>query len=197
LVLGSTQPVELIDAEQTELHGVAVARRRSGGGVVLVAPGDPVWIDTWVPAGDPLWRDDVAAAFDWLGDVWVDAISRLGIEGVSAHRGGSVHCTRWASSVCFGGVGRGEVVLDDGRKVVGLAQRRNRHGAWFHGACFLRWDPTLLVDLLHLTGPERESAVLDLRRAAAGVADLADEQGNGPDGADQVVDAFRSVLEPA
>lgn len=194
LVLGSTQPVDLIDTERAELRGVAVARRRSGGGVVLVAPGDPVWIDVWLPAGDPLWRDDVGAAFDWLGDAWVDALACLGIEGASAHRGGSLHCTRWASLVCFGGVGRGEVVLEDGRKLVGLAQRRNRAGAWFHGACFLRWDPAGLVDLLHLPGPDRESALPDLAGAATGVADLGDVREIGSIGIDEVVGAFRTAL---
>jgi lipoate-protein ligase A len=194
LVLGSTQPIELIDAARAEAEGVAVARRRSGGGVVLVAPGDPVWIDAWLPAGDPLWQDDVGAAFDWLGDAWVESFGRLGIDGVSAHRGGSVHCTRWASSVCFGGVGRGEGVLEDGRKMAGLAQRRTRDGAWFHGACFLRWDPAPLVDLLRLPGADREPAVDDLRGAAAGVADVGDERGLDPIGADEVVSALLAVL---
>ncbi len=194
LVLGSTQPIELIDAERAEAEGVAIARRRSGGGVVLVVPGDPVWIDVWLPAGDPLWQDDVGAAFDWLGDAWVDSFGRLGIDGASAHRGGSVNRTRWASAVCFGGVGRGEVVLGDGRKMVGLAQRRTRDGAWFHGACFVRWDPAALVDLLHLPGSEQDLAVADLGEAAAGVADVGDERGVGPIGADQVVGALFAVL---
>jgi lipoate---protein ligase len=194
LVLGSTQAIELIDSARAESGGVAVARRRSGGGVVLVAPGNPVWIDVWLPAGDPLWKDDVGAAFDWLADAWVDSLRLLGIEGVSAHRGGSVHCTRWASSVCFGGVGRGEVVLEDGRKLVGLAQRRTRAGAWFHGACFLNWDPLLLVDLLNLTGSEKQAALGDLLAAAAGVAEVADERGVGPIGGVEIVGALLTAL---
>ena len=116
-----------------------------------MTPADPVWVDVWLPAGDPLWRDDVGRAFDWLGEAWAAALGRSGITGLSAHREGYVACTRWATSVCFGGVGTGEVVTADGRKVVGLAQRRNRHGAWFHGACYLHWDPARLVDLLAMS----------------------------------------------
>ncbi len=141
VVLGSTQPGSMVDRARAAAAGVTVARRRSGGGAVLVTPEDPVWVDAWLPAGDPLWRDDVGRAFDWLGETWTAALGRSGITGVSAHRGGYVSCTRWATSVCFGGVGTGEVVAADGRKVVGLAQRRDRHGAWFHGACYLHWDP--------------------------------------------------------
>ncbi len=191
LVLGSTQPPSVVDAARAEAEGFSIARRRSGGGVVLVTPEDPVWIDAWLPYGDPLWRDDVGRAFDWLGDAWAAALRRSGIVGVSAHGDGYVSCTRWATSVCFGGVGTGEVVTDDGRKVVGLAQRRNRYGAWFQSACFLRWDPAPLVNLLNLSAPEREAAVLDLSTAAVGVSDLGDQAGNGRLGGSEVV---RSVV---
>jgi lipoate-protein ligase A len=180
VVLGSTQPASLVDGARASADGVAVARRRSGGGAVLVTPADPVWVDAWLPAGDPLWTDDVGRAFDWLGETWTAALGRSGINGVSAHRQGYVACTRWATSVCFGGVGTGEVVTADGRKVVGLAQRRNRHGAWFHGACYLHWDPARLVDLLTLSVLEREAALVGLGGAAVGVSDLSEQAGQGP-----------------
>ncbi len=193
-VLGSTQSSAVIDAERADAAGVAVARRRSGGGVVLVQPGDPVWIDAWLPAGDPLWQEDVGRAFDWLGDAWADALGRVGIAGLSVHRGGFVSSTRWARTVCFGGIGTGEVVTGDGRKVVGLAQRRNRHGSWFHAACFLRWDPEPLVRLLHVSARERESAVRDLRGAAIGVSDLREEAGDGSIEGSEVARALVAVL---
>jgi lipoate-protein ligase A len=175
VVLGSTQPASTVDAGRTAGRGIAVARRRSGGGAVLVAPTDPVWIDVWLPAGDRLWRDDVGRSFDWLGDAWIEALDRVGTPGLAAHRDGYLACTPWSATVCFGGVGSGEVITADGRKVVGLAQRRSRHGAWFHGACYVRWDPGPLVELLTLPAPERARAVSDLAAAAAGLADLADE----------------------
>ncbi len=179
LVLGSTQPEAIVDPARAAAAGIAVSRRRSGGGVVLVTPEDPVWIDVWLPAGDPLWHDDVGRAFDWLGDCWVDALRLSGISGVAARRQGYLSCTRWSSLVCFGGVGTGEVVTGDGRKVVGLAQRRNRNGSWFHGACVLRWDPGPLVDVLALAPAERVEAIADLGAAVVGVSDLSDQEG-GP-----------------
>ena len=178
LVLGSTQPESTIDAGRAASVGVAVARRRSGGGAVLVVPGDPVWIDVWIPRADPLWHEDVGRAFDWLGHTWVRALETLGVHGVSAHGQGALATTRWSGLVCFGGVGAGEVVTATGSKVVGLAQRRNRDGALFHGACVLHWDAQPLVELLALSDPDRAAAGRQLAEAAQGVADIRRAEGD-------------------
>ncbi len=181
VVLGSTQAVADIDRERASATGVAVARRRSGGGAVLVTRDDPVWVDVWVPAGHVLWHADVSRAFDWVGETWAAALGRVGVDGITVHRGAPLSRTRWASKVCFGGIGAGEVVTSDGRKVVGLAQRRTRAGAWFHTACILRWSPGALIGLLDLAPGDRESAMGDLTSAAVGAADLTDR----PDRADR------------
>jgi lipoate-protein ligase A len=172
LVLGSTQDRAVVDPDLAEVRGIEVVRRRSGGGAVLVVPGDPVWVDAWVPRGDPLWQEDVGRAFDWFGDAWTTALTAVGGHGLSPHREGFAPCTRWSSLVCFGGVGTGEVVTADGRKVVGISQRRTRDGAWFHSAAVLHWDPAALLEVLVLPTEERAAAQIDLGGAAIGVADL-------------------------
>jgi lipoate-protein ligase A len=172
VVLGSTQPESIIDAGRAASEGIAVARRRSGGGAVLVAPGDPVWIDVWVPIADSLWHADVGRAFDWLGHTWVRALGALGAGGLSVNGQGARVTTRWSGLVCFGGVGAGEVVTPSGLKVVGLAQRRNRHGALFQGACVLHWEAQPMADLLALSDPDRRAAGRELAGAAQGVRDL-------------------------
>jgi lipoate-protein ligase A len=172
VVLGSTQVEGVVDSRRAGARGIELVRRRSGGGAVLVTPGDPVWVDAWVPRGDPLWNDDVGRAFDWLGDAWTTALGAVGCQEMSAHRGGYAASTRWSSLVCFGGVGTGEVVTSDGRKVVGVSQRRNRNGAWFHSACVLEWDATELLGVLDLPDAERAAARLDLADAVTGVVDL-------------------------
>jgi lipoate-protein ligase A len=140
LVLGSTQPA-------VPERGVPVVRRRSGGGAVLVRPGDPVWIDVLLPTDDPLWEDDVGRSFHWLGQAWVKALGSLGIE--AAWHDGPMICTPWCRQVCLAGLGSGEVTVD-GRKVVGLAQRRTRAGALFQCAALLHWDPAEIAELLGL-----------------------------------------------
>jgi lipoate---protein ligase len=194
VVLGSTQPELVIDRQRVGAAGFAVARRRSGGGAVLVTPDDPVWIDVWLPASHRLWRSDVGRAFDWLGEAWVDALAASGVTGLSAHRQGYESCTRWSSLVCFGGIGTGEVVAADGRKVVGLAQRRTRHGSWFQGACVLRWEPVPLVDVLVMTAEERQAAAAGLGQAVVGVTELCESTGSTPVDRAGIVTAFIDAL---
>ena len=127
--------------------------------------------------GDPSNAID-ASRFDGVSisriDAWEPkangALDRLGVPDSEVQGAGPGACTRWSSLVCFGGVGAGEVTVA-ARKVVGLAQRRNRSGAWFHGACVLRWDPTLLLEVLDLSPGERAAAAVGLGAAATGVAD--------------------------
>ena len=71
-------------------------------------------------------------------------------------------CTPWCRQICFAGIGPGEVTVD-GRKVVGLAQRRTRAGALFQCAALLRWDP---AEMVRLVGGDAD-AVPELARVAA------------------------------
>ena len=166
VVLGSTQPDELVDRARADAAGLDVARRRSGGGAVLVRPRELLWADVFVPAGDPLWTDDVARAFRWLGPVWTVALHALGLD--ARWHDGPMLETRWSRRVCFAGVGPGEVLIGD-RKVVGISQRRTRAGARFHCAALRVWDADALLAVLSLPDDEREAAAADLRTAALGL----------------------------
>ncbi|HEX7132715.1 MAG TPA: hypothetical protein VF228_09070 [Iamia sp.] len=167
LVLGSTQPDALVDHAAAARAGVEVVRRRSGGGAVLVEPGGTVWVDVVVPPDDPLWDDDVGRAAHWVGESWATALAHRGVAGATVHRGGLVEMP-WSRQVCFAGLGPGEVTVA-GRKVIGVAQRRTRHGARFQVAALLRWEPEALVALLHLPEGDREAATADLADRAAGL----------------------------
>ena len=168
LVLGSSQPLESVDADACASAGVDVVRRRSGGGAVLVEPGALLWVDVLLPTGDPLWTEDVGRAFLWLGDAWAAALGSLGRAGV-VHRG-PLRPSPWSDRVCFAGLGTGEVVdAGSGAKLLGLSQRRTRAGARFQCAALADWDPGPLVALLTLGQEERPSAVAELAPVAAGV----------------------------
>ena len=163
-MLGSTQP----DGSVAAGAAIEVARRRSGGGAVLVEPGRLVWADVVVPAGDALWQPDVGRAAWWLGDTWAGALEVLGLPGAAVHRGGLVR-SRWSFAVCFAGLGPGEVTVA-GRKVVGIASRRTRQGALFQCAVPLAWDPAPLLAALALTPTDRDAAAADLAGAVLAVA---------------------------
>ncbi len=165
LVLGSAQD-ERVVVPGSVPAGVAVVRRRTGGGAVVVVPGHQVWIDFWLPAGDELHERDLDRSFAWLGQVFATALSALGVEA-EVHTGPLLP-RRWGRLVCFAGLGPGEVSVA-GRKVVGLAQRRTRHGAWFQAMALLRWAPEEWCRWLVF--PESGSclALEDLAAAASGL----------------------------
>jgi lipoate---protein ligase len=168
VVIGSAQPETNVDFQACARAGLEVVRRRSGGGAVLVEPGSLIWVDLVVAATDPLWSADVGRSMWWVGEAWAEALRRAGIGGVEVWKGPMLR-SAWSSLVCFGGLGPGEVVDATGRKAVGVAQRRARHGALFQCACLLRWEPDRLLELLALPEEERQTASSELSSAATGI----------------------------
>jgi len=143
LVLGSRQDESLLNVDQCDRNNIEVVRRRSGGGIVFLAPGEHVWLDVVVPRGDALWSDDVAQASWWLGVVWVQTLHSLGMSDVSVHRE-SLSSDAWGDLLCFAGVGPGEVVQQGNEtlsKVVGISQRRTRDYARFQCTIYTKWNP--------------------------------------------------------
>lgn len=174
IVLGSRQTSEVIDPGACAAAGLAVVRRRSGGGLVVIRRAAMIWIDLVLPHG--VAPDDVRGAMVWAGERWRDAL--VAIAGFDAgdltvHRGGMESST-WSDLVCFAGIGPGEVLLD-GRKLVGLSQRRTRHGIRVQGLVHTA-SPT--SDLLAVVPeprpsgapPEPALAALDGAIAAGAIA---------------------------
>jgi lipoate-protein ligase A len=169
LVLGSTQPAEIVDPNAVREGAVDLARRRGGGGAVYLAPGCQLWLDAWIPRDDPLWVTDVSVAAEWVGAWWMDALAghgrhSLDVHSLDVHRGRSMPGA-FGDLVCFAGRGPGEV-FQSGRKLVGLTQWRSREGALFSSCAYLDWDPVPLLDTLQTD----ELARAELRRELTPVA---------------------------
>lgn len=172
LVLGSTQPPHHADREALSAAGIELVRRHSGGGAVLLVPGEAVWVDVVVPRDDPLWEQDVGRATYWLGRAWQAALAHLGL--VATVHTGALVVTPWSHLVCFAGLGPGEVSAGGG-KLVGISQRRTRSGARFQCLVHRYWDPGPLLALLALGEEERNRARADLAGAATGLGPSLDE----------------------
>ena len=178
IVLGSSQKEDVVDAPLATAKGIEVVRRRSGGGAVWLDD-DLIWVDVFVPAGDQRTDADVGRAMWWLGEAWVQAASAVGVEGATVHTG-PLRTTPWSSLVCWAGLGAGEVTVD-GRKVVGISQRRTRAGALFQCGVLRRWNPTELIDGLVLDDDRRAEAMFALETAGHGL---------GPELSNAVLAAF-------
>lgn len=169
LVLGSTQSIDDIDVDACQRAGIDVVRRDSGGGAVLLLPREVLWIDVILPNDHPAWEHDVSRSAWWLGDVWADVLGGLGIERTSVHRGPLV-TSAWSKQFCFAGVGAGEV-MTDGRKLVGISQRRTRTHARFQCAIHHDWRPDVMQSLVH-----HGDATLEMQLArCTATSDVSDE----------------------
>lgn len=172
VVIGSAQPASDFDGERLAAAGIELVRRRSGGGAVLVVPGSQVWLDVFVPSGDVLAHSDIGKSFHWLGDAYAAAIAGVlgipaGQTGVAVNRGPR-RATAWSRTLCYAGLGAGEVTVA-GRKVVGLSQRRERAGAWIHSMALLSAQTDVLPGLL--AGPEERRAAARAALSSAGLCD--------------------------
>lgn len=172
IVLGSTQKDGVVDQRAAAAAGLDIVRRQSGGGVVLV-DSSLLWVDVLLPSGDPLWESDVGRSSLWLGSAWSDAFASLGV-ATRMHEG-ALQRTRWSASICFAGLAPGELVDEEGRKVLGISQRRTRAGARFQCAALGAWDPVALAALLCLTPEDRGVASVELAQLAAATAAPSDD----------------------
>ena len=157
LVLGSSQVLGSVDEEAATRQGIDVVRRRSGGGGVLLWPGEFVWLDLVISASDALWSDDVGRSMWWVGELWCAAFAAVE-PLVTVHRG-RLQRTRWSADVCFAGIGPGEV-LRGGSKLVGISQRRTRHAARFQTMVHLNWRPEVVASLVAGAPPVGELGAL-------------------------------------
>lgn len=164
LVLGSTQDDSVVDRETAAVLGIEVVRRHSGGGAVLLVPGEAAWLDVILPVGDALWEDDVGRASHWLGQVWRASLGDLGVAGAVVHDA-ALSCGPLGRLVCFGAIGPGEVLVGV-RKVVGISQRRTRAAARFQCLVYRVWQPDILAQLLGLDAEAQamlDNAALEVR----------------------------------
>jgi lipoate-protein ligase A len=132
LVLGCSQRA-LRPAIELQLQGrLSVVEREAGGGAVLAGP----WLlglSLVLPAGHAWLDGGLLPSYRRLGELHVEALQSLGVtarvvppdEVPSRQPHREPERLDWA---CFGGLSPWEVVAAQGRKLVGMAQRRRQTG---------------------------------------------------------------------
>lgn len=147
---------------------VEVLERQAGGGAVLTGPA-MVSASIILPHGHRLLGDSLVGSYRWLGQVHVAALAEFAVlaYALPPHAVGlanamiAARTVRWA---CFGGLSPWEVVDAGYRKLVGLAQRRQRSGVLLvAGTLVGATDWRLLCEVM---GHPEDEAVLRRRTAS-------------------------------
>jgi lipoate-protein ligase A len=167
VVLGCSQRA-LHDGVQQRIGGRAtLLQRESGGGAVLTGP----WLvsaSVVLPPDHDWVRGGLVESYRRIAELHVAALQAMGVparalpphEVARANEAGAV--PRWA---CFGSLSPWELVNAEGRKLVGLAQRRRRNAVLLvAGTLIGRADWPLLC---HAMGHPEDEAVLRQRTVCA------------------------------
>jgi len=155
LVLGSTQNLSIVDSTECRKRGIEIVKRRSGGGAVLLSSETTVWIDVVLPATHELSVNDIGQAPLWLGKLFQQVLTDLGVADLTLHET-AMEKTDWSTLICFAGRGPGEVFTSNGHKVVGISQRRTREWVRFQIVVSLAWRPEIFLALLNVPKPNLE-----------------------------------------
>jgi lipoate-protein ligase A len=150
--------------------GLALVRRGTGGGAVLCDE-SYLMLDIALPPGDPRVLDDVTESYRWLAEQLVSTLGELGFRDLALVQPTALRRLDEAAReagrrACFAGLGPYELLDADGRKLVGLAQRRRRGGMLLQAAAYLAGEREPLAGMLWLSGPERDDLARRLRRTA-------------------------------
>lgn len=132
LVLGCSQRALREGVVQRTAGRLPCITREAGGGAVLTGP----WLvsaSVALPPDHPWVSKGLIDSYRVLGQLHQTALQQLGVPAHAltpqelplAQQTHSAGAPKWA---CFGGLSHWEVVNPEGRKLVGLAQRRRRHG---------------------------------------------------------------------
>jgi lipoate-protein ligase A len=131
LVLGSAQRVT----------GPRPSLRRSTGGGAVSCDDHYLMLDIVLPRGHPLVIDDVGQSYRWLARGLQAALEARGaaLRAVTPREAAKLPVAERAAArlACFAGTGSYELVTRDGRKLVGLAQRRRGGAALLQAAAYV------------------------------------------------------------
>lgn len=146
VVLGRSRRADAAVAQEAARAGVQLCARPSGGGAVLAGP----WLlgaSVILPPQHALVAASIPRSFRWLGEAHAAWLQDIGVaaRAAAAPPASNDAALSWA---CFGSLSHWEVEAV-GRKIVGLAQARRRHGVLFSAGILISLPPwEVLCDVL-------------------------------------------------
>ncbi len=180
VIMGCSQRPSEDQLQRSQEAGLPILRRRSGGGAVLAGP----WmfsVTVFIPPDHPVATQNIIEIFSWLEQIWMGALlaCRIPCKGVDlqlieqSKLISQEENLKWA---CYASLSHGEIVSEDGRKLVGLAQIRKRKGvALVSGLHLYPCDWNELSSIV-VGSPEPGASLQGLNSDAQGLSGVSAEQ---------------------
>lgn len=143
LSLGYAQSYNEVDVPRLESHGWDVVRRATGGRAILHV--DELTYSVTAPPDEPRTQGSVLESYRRLAGALVTAVRTLGLPVEIEEHAQPAGTEK--GPVCFEVPSAYEIVVD-GKKLVGSAQARKRHGVLQHGTLPLHGDLTRITQAL-------------------------------------------------
>lgn len=203
LILGTSQKPEAVNLKFCRDNNIQVFRRTSGGAAVLAEP-EFLSLDVVLPPGHAFAPSDVVETYRWLGESWLLALQKLGLETGRLVATQEVRAAKQslaeldsvagereklARLVCFGSLSPYEVAVG-GRKLVGLAQIRRRTGTLLQCGLPLRLQSQDFASLLALAASQSPVLTEALGERLTGLSEFLGHKIEP----ETVIQAFESVL---
>ena len=174
IVLGSAQRGAGSARLVRDGSAVSVARRATGGGAVL-CDGHLLIAAVAVPSGHPWAGSDVTEAYRPIAGAIAAYLTAGGTPAVLASPDALSHGTEEARIACWAGVGPYEVLVE-GRKLVGLSQRRRGGAVLFEMGIPVSAGQDRLTAYLDLEPGRRDAVEAALARTTC-LAELGEADG--------------------
>lgn len=154
--------------------GYVLSRRSSGGSAVLAGP----WllgVELLLPHTHALAQLSPVDSFRWFGRCWQQVLRE---QGYASRLAGAASIARHNAAaqaagldwICFAGLGHGELLDTQGRKLLGLAQYRGRGGVLLSAGLLVAATPWEDLEWIHL-GRHTECSTMQ-QQASAGLPGL-------------------------
>jgi lipoate-protein ligase A len=167
ITLGRLQRAEqALDLSRCTADGVPWAQRPTGGRAIFHAK---EWtFSLAAPLDAPSWGGNAGEAYGSLAALIAAALESLGVPAALARgaRRAADEQAAPAAAACFAASARHEI-LADGRKLVGIAQRRTRAALLLQGSILLGEGHLRLADYVNGSPEERASVRRKLARVTA------------------------------
>lgn len=132
IILGCSQRLNHQQIRLAEQYKLPWVRRSSGGGAVLAGP----WtlsVTLFLPIKHTVAKGNIIGLFSWLEDIWFKVLAENEVNCravdnnmiVQSKDNAKKNKLEWA---CYGSLSHGEIVCNQGKKLVGIAQLRKATG---------------------------------------------------------------------